>query len=103
MSINSKQETYLLKCWAKTYDELGTPIETWADVAEVRASVNYNNTTEIINGIAYKTTTPTAITDYNDFNLKEKYQLVNNRHKFNIEGINQEGRKTQLVLKEVLI
>ena len=103
MSINSNKEKYTLKRWAKTYDELGAPIEKWLDVEEIDVSINYNNTTEIINGIAYKTMTPTAITDYDVFSLKDSYKIVNAKHTFYIESINQEGRLTQLVLKEVFI
>lgn len=103
MSINSNMKSYVLKKDIPNYDALNTPIDNYVNVDVVTACVNYNTSTKIDNGIVYKITTPSGITDYKSFDLKERYRLEGNGHIFDIEGINQEGRKTLLMLKEVFI
>jgi hypothetical protein len=94
---------YALKRYAKTYDELGTPIYSYVAVATIPVSINDNITTAIENGILYTIKTPTGITGYKLFDLKENYRLEGNGSIYEITGINQGGRLTQLTLKEVLI
>lgn len=103
MSINSNMKPYALKKYAKTYDEMGTPIYAYVAVTVVPVSVNDNITTEITNGILYTIKTPTGITEYKSFDLAEKYRLEGNGNIFEVTGINQSGRFTQLTLKEVIL
>jgi len=103
MSINSNMKPYLLKKLGTAHDELGTPIDNYGEVETINVSVNYVNSTKIVDGIYYKITTPSGITTYNQFDLTEQYRLDGNGHLFNIEGINQEGRRTILSLKEVFV
>lgn len=103
MSINSNMKPYALKKYTKTYDELGTPINTYVNLAVIPVSVNDNITTKIENGMLYTIKTPTGITGYKAFDLKETYRLEGNGSIFEITGINQSGRLTQLTLKEVFI
>lgn len=103
MSINSNKKEYALKRYKKTYDELGTLINTYVNLAVIPVSVNDNITTAIENGILYTIKTPTGITGYKTFDLKEVYRLEGNGSIYEITGINQSGRLTQLTLKEVLI
>lgn len=103
MSINSNMKAYALKKYTKTYDELGTPINTYVPITVIPVSINDSITIKIENGISYAVKTPTAVTGYKVFNLKEVYRLEGNGNIFEITGINQSGRLTQLTLKEVLI
>lgn len=103
MSINSNMKPYALKKYTKTYDELGTPINSYVPVTIIPVSINDNMSTEIENGILYTIKTPTGITGYKLFDLKEVYRLEGNGSIFEITGINQSGRLTQLTLKEVFI
>lgn len=111
MSINSNMKPFTLKKYIQLLDEfenpkyndLGEPIFDYVDVEEIDVSVNYVNSTAIIDGIFYKKVVPSGITDYNQFDFKEQYKLEGNGHIYSIEGINQGGRRTALSLKEVFI
>jgi hypothetical protein len=102
MSIASSMKLYLLQKYVQTYDELGTPVNAYVDIKSIDVTVNNVVSTDIENGIAYTITTPTGITSYNEFDLSKKYRLVGVGI-YEITGINQSGRYTQLMLKEVLI
>jgi len=111
MSINSNMKPYTLKKYTHLLDDnddpryssLGEPIFDYVEVESIDVSVNYANSTIIIDGIFYKKVLPSGITDYTEFDLKENYRLEGNGHIYNIEGINPGGRKTALSLKEVFI
>lgn len=103
MSINSNMKPYALKKYAKTYDEMGTPIFNYVAVAMIPVSISYTVTNNIDNGILYTVRTPQGITQYRNFDLKEKYRLEGNGQTLEIESIVQESRLTQLTLKEVFI
>lgn len=103
MSINSNMKPYALKRYAKTFDELGTPVFAYVPVATIPVSINYTITSKIDNGILYTVRTPQGITQYKNFDLKEKYRLEGNGQVLDIESIVQESRMTQLILKEVFI
>lgn len=103
MSINSNMKAYALKRYAQTYDELGTPINSYVAVAVIPVSVNDNITTAVENDILHVIKTPTGITGYKSFDLAEKYRLEGNGNIYEITGINQSGRMTQLTLKEVFV
>lgn len=111
MSINSNMKPYTLNKYTHLldvngdpkYSSLGEPIFDYVEVETINVSVNYVNSTVVVDGIFYKKTVPSGITDYNQFDLKENYRLEGNGHIYSIEGINPGSRRTALSLKEVFI
>lgn len=102
MSIESDKKSYLLQKYTRTYDELGTPVNAYIDVKGIFVTINNYISKDVENGIAYTIVTPEGITNYKEFDLKEKYRLVG-ASIYEITGINQSGRFTQLALREVFL
>ena len=103
MSINSNIKDYTLKKYTQTYDAIGTPIFAYETVKTIPVSISYTAISKIENGILYTVRTPQGITQYRNFDLKEKYRLEGNGQTLEIESIVQESRLTQLTLKEVFL
>ena len=51
---------------------MGTPIFNYVAVAMIPVSISYTVTNNIDNGILYTVRTPQGITQYRNFDLKEK-------------------------------
>ena len=111
MSINSNTKSYSLQKHTQLLDEfkdpilsdLGIPTYDYIDIEMIDVSVNYVNSSVIVDGLLYKKIVPSGITHYNQFDLREDYRLKGNGQHYSIEGINQGGRRTILSLKEVLV
>ncbi len=102
MSIQANMKPYQLSVFTETEDALGTIVKAYTDIAEIQVSISYTTMTQIENGLVYNVTQPIGITEYLEFDRKEKYRLVG-QETYDIVSINLGGRYSQLILKEVLI
>ncbi len=101
MSIQSNMVDYELLVLTITENSLGERIEAYNKVVDIGVSINYVNMSRIDNGIVYNVAQPQGITEYKEFDINKKYRLSSPT--FEIESINQGGRYTQLILKELII
>lgn len=98
MRAGNLDRTITVQSFTSTVNEYGTPIETWTDVATVRAQIITSSTEEFLTGGASDTTSIIFRTRY-FAGVTTSSQVVYEGGNYNIREVKEIGRRRGLELR----